>query len=282
MLRKPGESKPLPWPRIAPDRLVLPRRHVLEHVEQLRRDLQAVARAAEQPKRGGEVVRAQLLRRRLDLEARELEPELRRLVHRLEEELVAVRHLLGRLLQREQLVGAQIPLVVARAGAREDRLRVVLLDAARHVPGAYFRAAMSDLFSDAARERTSAVAPLALRVRPASLDEFVGQQHVLGEGSALRLAIEQDRVGSMILYGPPGSGKTTLARIVARMTGAAFEELSAVSATVCERARGAGARARAARRARRSGRSSSSTRSTASTRRSRTRCCRRSRRRSSR
>jgi putative ATPase len=55
---------------------------------------------------------------------------------------------------------------------------------------------------------------------------------VLGDNSALRLAIQQDRVGSMILYGPPGSGKTTLARIVARMTGAAFEELSAVSATV--------------------------------------------------
>src|SRR3954463_12102478 len=91
---------------------------------------------------------------------------------------------------------------------------------------------MSDLFSDAARERTSVVAPLALRVRPTSLDEFVGQEHVLGENSALRLAIQQDRVGSMILYGPPGSGKTTLARIVARMTGAAFEELSAVSATV--------------------------------------------------
>src|SRR5438309_6912268 len=91
---------------------------------------------------------------------------------------------------------------------------------------------MSDLFSDAARQRAPSVAPLALRVRPASLDEFVGQQHVLGEGSALRLAIEQDRVGSMILYGPPGSGKTTLARIVAGATGAAFEELSAVSATV--------------------------------------------------
>src|ERR1041385_6851153 len=91
---------------------------------------------------------------------------------------------------------------------------------------------ISDLFSDAARERTSTVAPLALRVRPASLDEFVGQRHVLGEGSALRLAIEQDRVRSMVLYGPPGSGKTKLAAIVARMTGAAFEELSAVSATV--------------------------------------------------
>src|SRR4051794_6390280 len=93
---------------------------------------------------------------------------------------------------------------------------------------------MSDLFSDAARERTSAIAPLALRVRPESLDDYVGQGHVLGEGSALRFAIEQDRVGSMILYGPPGSGKTTLAGIIARLTGAAFEELSAVSATVAQ------------------------------------------------
>jgi putative ATPase len=78
----------------------------------------------------------------------------------------------------------------------------------------------------------SEVAPLALRLRPRSLDEFVGQQQVLGERSALRLAIAEDRVGSAILYGPPGTGKTTLARIVAETTGAAFEELSAVSATV--------------------------------------------------
>jgi putative ATPase len=78
----------------------------------------------------------------------------------------------------------------------------------------------------------SEVAPLALRLRPRSLDEFVGQEQVLGERSALRLAIAEDRVGSAILYGPPGTGKTTLARIVAETTGAAFEELSAVSATV--------------------------------------------------
>ena len=91
---------------------------------------------------------------------------------------------------------------------------------------------MSDLFSDAAAARLSDVAPLAIRLRPLTLDEFVGQEQVLGEGSALRLAIAEDRVGSMILYGPPGSGKTTLARIVANTTGAHFEELSAVSATV--------------------------------------------------
>jgi putative ATPase len=93
---------------------------------------------------------------------------------------------------------------------------------------------MSDLFSDAAEQRLPEVAPLALRMRPQSLDEFVGQEQVLGEGSALRTAIEQDRVRSAIFYGPPGTGKTTLARIVANMTGAAFEELSAVSATVAQ------------------------------------------------
>jgi putative ATPase len=93
---------------------------------------------------------------------------------------------------------------------------------------------VSDLFADAARERLQEVAPLALRLRPRTLDEFVGQEQVLGEGSALRLAIAEDRVGSLILYGPPGTGKTTLARIVAETTGAAFEELSAVSASVSD------------------------------------------------
>src|SRR5436190_3356771 len=91
---------------------------------------------------------------------------------------------------------------------------------------------MGDLFSDAAHERAAEVAPLAQRVRPRTLEEFVGQRHVLGEGSALRGSIEEDRVRSSIFFGPPGSGKTTLARIVAASTGAEFEELSAVSASV--------------------------------------------------
>jgi putative ATPase len=91
---------------------------------------------------------------------------------------------------------------------------------------------VGDLFSDAAEQRVGDVAPLAQRLRPQTLEEFVGQEHVLAEGSALRLAIAEDRVRSAVFYGPPGSGKTTLARIVAATTGAAFEELSAVSATV--------------------------------------------------
>src|SRR2546430_1997811 len=91
---------------------------------------------------------------------------------------------------------------------------------------------MADLFSDAASQRASDVAPLAQRLRPSTLDEFVGQAHMLGAGSVLRTAVAEDRVRSSIFYGPPGSGKTTLARIVAASTGASFEEFSAVSATV--------------------------------------------------
>jgi putative ATPase len=91
---------------------------------------------------------------------------------------------------------------------------------------------VGDLFEEAASRRLESTAPLAQRLRPGTLDEFVGQEHVVGPGRALRLAIEGDRVPSLVLYGPPGTGKTTLARIVAGVTGAEFEELSAVSATV--------------------------------------------------
>jgi putative ATPase len=93
---------------------------------------------------------------------------------------------------------------------------------------------MPDLFDEAAGRRLQELAPLAQRLRPQTLDELVGQEHVLGPGRALRRAIEADRVPSLVLYGPPGSGKTTLARIVANTTGAEFEELSAVSATVSQ------------------------------------------------
>jgi putative ATPase len=93
---------------------------------------------------------------------------------------------------------------------------------------------VSDLFADAAHEQLRELAPLALRLRPTRLDDFVGQREVVGEGSALARAIEEDRVTSAIFYGPPGSGKTTLARIVAEVTGAVFDEKSAVSASVAD------------------------------------------------
>ena len=73
-------------------------------------------------------------------------------------------------------------------------------------------------------------APLATRMRPRDLDEFVGQSHLLGEGSSLRVAIESGEPHSAIFYGPPGTGKTTLARIIAARVEGAFEELSAVNA----------------------------------------------------
>src|SRR3954468_5602319 len=72
--------------------------------------------------------------------------------------------------------------------------------------------------------------PLSARMRPRTLEEFVGQSHLLGPSSALRAAIQSGEPHSMILYGPPGTGKTTLARMLADYSDAAFEELSAVEA----------------------------------------------------
>src|SRR5262245_65221551 len=102
------------------------------------------------------------------------------------------------------------------------------------IAGAAYFGAVGDLFSDAANEQLPYTPPLSLRMRPQRLEYFFGQDQILGEQSALRLAIAEDRVGSSILYGPPGSGKTTLARVIANTTGAYFEELSAVSATVSQ------------------------------------------------
>ena len=78
---------------------------------------------------------------------------------------------------------------------------------------------MADLFDAAADKAMRAAAPLADRVRPAALDGFIGQAHLIGPGTALRRAIEEDRVPSAIFYGTPGTGKTTLARIIAHATG---------------------------------------------------------------
>jgi putative ATPase len=89
---------------------------------------------------------------------------------------------------------------------------------------------VDDLFASAADDRRRIVAPLPERLRPDDLGLMVGQEALIGVGRPLRRAIEEDRVGSMILFGPPGTGKTTIARIVAVRTGAAFEELSAVDA----------------------------------------------------
>jgi len=90
-----------------------------------------------------------------------------------------------------------------------------------------------DLFEQAL-EKDEAAKPLAERMRPRRLEDFVGQEHVLGPGSALRRAIEADQVPSLILWGPPGTGKTTLARIVAERTGAVFVPFSAVLGGVKE------------------------------------------------
>jgi putative ATPase len=94
---------------------------------------------------------------------------------------------------------------------------------------------VQDLFEEAQEiETANTAAPLATRMRPRSLEEFVGQEHILGPGKLLRRAIEADRLPSVILYGPPGTGKTTLAQVIAEMTHAKFVRISGVESNVAE------------------------------------------------
>ncbi len=93
---------------------------------------------------------------------------------------------------------------------------------------------MPDLFDQAHAERIQNDAPLAARMRPRALDEYVGQQHIIGPGRLLRRAIQADQLSSVIFYGPPGTGKTTLARVIANTTSAHFIALNAVLAGVAD------------------------------------------------
>ena len=89
-----------------------------------------------------------------------------------------------------------------------------------------------NLFSESERKRLAQHAPLAVRMRPRSLDEFAGQEHFAGEGKLLRRMLEAGNITSLIFFGPPGTGKTTLARIVANSIEATFHYLSAPAASV--------------------------------------------------
>jgi putative ATPase len=91
-----------------------------------------------------------------------------------------------------------------------------------------------DLFESNRRQQLATRGPLAARMRPRTLDELVGQEHVIGPGTLLRKAIESDRLSSVVLWGPPGSGKTTLAQIIASTTNAVFVAVSAVSSGVAD------------------------------------------------
>jgi putative ATPase len=91
-----------------------------------------------------------------------------------------------------------------------------------------------DLFSFPAESEHSPMGPLASRMRPRVIDEVIGQEHILGHGKLLRRAIEADRLTPMILFGPPGTGKTTLAKVIANSTKSTFEQLNAVSSGVAD------------------------------------------------
>ncbi len=91
-----------------------------------------------------------------------------------------------------------------------------------------------DLFEISRSEQLKSKAPLAERLKPVSMEEFIGQEHILGKGKLLRRAVEADRVQSIILYGPPGTGKTSLARVIANTTKSEFTQVNAVTSGIKE------------------------------------------------
>src|SRR5688572_29658487 len=99
---------------------------------------------------------------------------------------------------------------------------------------AAYPSSLMDLFGDVRKKNIARVAPLAVRMRPRSLDEFVGQEHFLGPGKLLRRMLEADRLTSVIFYGPPGTGKTTLAQLIAQYTKSHFEQAHAAGVGVKE------------------------------------------------
>ena len=107
-------------------------------------------------------------------------------------------------------------------------------EALAHSPKSRDPANSADLFSDQRRANRRAAQPLAMRMRPRTLDEFVGQAHFLGEGKLLRRMLASDRLTSALFYGPPGTGKTTLAMVIADTTSAHFEQVNAAAVGVKE------------------------------------------------
>ncbi len=130
--------------------------------------------------------------------------------------------------------GALITLLGHAPPCRRSSITVELPIKLRHSPLATRYEPLMSLFAAAEAENRRQAQPLAARMRPRSLDEFVGQQHFLGEGKLLRRLLKADRLGSLILYGPPGTGKTTLAHLLAQESKSRFRELSAVASGVKE------------------------------------------------
>ena len=91
-----------------------------------------------------------------------------------------------------------------------------------------------NLFSSQGEENKRKATPLAARMRPRTLSEYVGQEHIIGKGRLLRRAIEADQLSSLIFYGPPGTGKTSLAKVIANTTTSDFSQLSAVTSGISD------------------------------------------------